>query len=184
MPETYQSDRLYYSMMTVNDGDLMLDLDSDPEVMRYITDGKTTTAEEIHQIYIPRMQSYTNPDKGWGLWKAFRREDNEFVGWFLLRPLKDNPQDVEIGWRFKRKFWGMGYATEGANLFRDHVFRQDGVSKLMAIAKPDNVGSRKIMEKIGMRYIKIYLHEEPPFFSGELVLYELDSPKAAQALDN
>lgn len=161
--------------MTENDGDLMLDLDSDPEVMRYITDGKTTTAEDMREIYMPRMLSYTKPDKGWGLWKTYRKEDNEFIGWFLLRPLKDNPQTIEIGWRLKRKFWGMGYGTEGATLLRDHAFRQNGVFKLMATALPGNIGSRKIMEKIGMSFIKTYQHEDP-LFTATAVLYERDSP--------
>ncbi len=184
MPKTYKTDRLYYAMITESDGDLMLDLDSDPEVMRYITNGKTTTPDEMRDIYIPRMQRYTNPDKGWGIWKTFRKEDDAFIGWFLLRPLKENPQDVEIGWRFKRKYWGKGYGTEGAGLFRDHSFRQDNISKLVAMAKPDNIGSLKIMEKIGMRYIKTYFHEELPFFSGEFILYELDNPEATQSNDN
>lgn len=175
MPETYESDRLYFAMMTVNDGDLMLDLDSDPEVMRYITHGKTHTAEEIRDIFIPRMQSYTNREKGWGLWKTFRKKDDQFIGWFLLRPDRDNPQNVEIGWRLKRAYWGKGYGTEGATVFRDHIFRQDGISKIWAIALPDNTGSRKIMEKIGMTYIKTYLHEDP-MFRETAVLYELDAP--------
>ena len=175
MPLTYQSDRLYYAMMTEDDGDLMLDLDSDPEVMRYLTHGKTTSPEEIKEVHIPRMKSYTNHDRGWGLWKAFRKEDDQFIGWFLLRPNREKPEDVEIGWRLKRKFWGMGYGTEGACLFRDHSFQQHGISKLYAIAMPDNMGSQKIMEKIGMRYIHTYLHEDP-IFSEEVVLYSMDAP--------
>ena len=90
--KTYRSKQLYYTMMTKNDGELMLDLDSDPEVMRHITRGKTTTADEMHDIYIPRMKSYTDPTRGWGLWKAFQREDDQFIGWFLLRPFQDDPR--------------------------------------------------------------------------------------------
>lgn len=178
--KTYHSERLYYAMMTEGDGDLMLDLDSDPELMRYITRGKTTTADDMSNIYIPRMKSYTEPARGWGLWKAFRREDDQFIGWFLLRPLKGDPEAVEIGWRFKRKFWGKGYGTEGAVVFRDHAFEQPGTLKLIAIAMPDNEGSRKIMEKIGMTYIKTYLHEDL-LFKTKAVLYEMNSPKAGQS---
>lgn len=181
--KTYESERLYFTMMTENDGDLMMDLDSDPEVMRHITNGKTTTPDEMRNIYIPRMKSYTNPSKGWGLWKTFRKMDDEFIGWFLIRPIKDDPASVEIGWRFKRKFWGKGYGTEGAKIFRDHVFRQEGILKLVAIAMPDNIGSHKIMEKIGMTYKKTYFHDEP-LFKGELVLYQMESPQQLNTAKN
>ncbi len=157
----------------------MLDLDSDPEVMLYINHGKTTTPDEMENFYIPRMLGYTDPGKGWGLWKAFRKSDDEFAGWFLLRPMTDTPGRVEIGWRFKRKFWGKGYATEGARLFREHAFHQDGILKLAAIAMPENHASRRIMEKIGMSYIKTYLHKDPQFPAEEVVLYEMDNPFSA-----
>ncbi|NOZ64961.1 MAG: GNAT family N-acetyltransferase [Alphaproteobacteria bacterium] len=173
MTISHKTDRLYFAMMTKDDGDLMLNLDSDPEVMRHITHGKTTTAAEMRDFYIPRMLSYYNPAKGWGLWKAFRRTDDEFIGWFLLRPMADDPQAVEIGWRFKQEFWGMGYGTEGARLFRDHAFGQDNVRKLVAIALPENKGSRRIMEKIGMSYIKTYSHKDPQFPAETVVLYEM-----------
>lgn len=161
-------------MMTENDSGLMLDLDSDPEVMRYITNGKTTTPKDMRDIYIPRMKSYTNHDKGWGIWKVFRKEDDLFIGWYLLRPHKDKPQEVEIGWRFKKAYWGNGYGTEGAKLFVGHVFKQDNISKVWAIALPENLGSRKIMEKIGMTYVKTYTHNDP-LFKEDVVLYELES---------
>tara|TARA_R110002073_G_scaffold324846_4_gene503191 strand:+ start:2158 stop:2697 length:540 start_codon:yes stop_codon:yes gene_type:complete len=176
MSVKYETDRLTYAMMTAEDGDLMLDLDSDPEVMRYITNGKCTTPEDMRDVYIPRMLSYTDETCGWGLWKTFRKEDGGFIGWFLLRPNKDAPREVEIGWRFKQKYWGMGYGTEGATLFRDHSFAQANVEKLYAIALPGNTGSIGIMKKIGMTFIKRYIHEDTIFDPEEVVHYEMKAP--------
>jgi RimJ/RimL family protein N-acetyltransferase len=99
------SERLSYRMMTPDDADFFFDLDDDPEVMRYITGGKTTSMADVHAIFIPRMQSYTNAEKGWGLWKVTVKTSDEFIGWVLVRPMdyfSDAPQwnNIEIGWRY------------------------------------------------------------------------------------
>lgn len=172
----YESERLRFAMMTDQDGELMLDLDSDPKVMRYITHGKTTSAREMQYLHIPRMISYTDSIKGWGRWKTFRKEDGQFIGWFLLRPYQGNPAEIEIGWRFKQKYWGMGYGTEGARIFRDHAFRQNDVLKIIAIAMSGNKGSCRIMEKIGMGYIKTIIYKDPLLPDEEVVLYEMEKP--------
>ena len=60
--------RLTFRLMTEQDDELLFELDQDPAVMRYLTDGKPTSRADISNVFIPRMLSYRNPDKGWGLW--------------------------------------------------------------------------------------------------------------------
>jgi len=172
MTLSHTSERLKYSMMTADDSELMIELDSDPEVMRYISHGKINNREDIIKTYVPRMQSYSDYQVGWGIWKTFTQDTDEFVGWFLLRPNKEKPSEVEIGWRLKQKFWGKGYGTEGATIFCNHALNQNGINKVYAIAMPENKGSRRIMEKIGLKYVKTYFHQDP-LFEEEAVLYEM-----------
>lgn len=168
------SQRLTYRLMTKDDAQDLYDLDNDPEVMRYITQGKTTPMEEVLSVFIPRFEKYTNAEQGWGLWKVNLRESlgtGDFLGWILIRPMgfySDSPEfdNLEIGWRFKQIAWGKGYATEAAKAVKDALAdlalnKNTGVTHLSAIADTDNLGSINIMKKLGMTHVKSYIHESP-----------------------
>jgi len=160
------SERLRFELMTEQDAQLFFELDQDPEVMRYINGGKMTPMEDVLNISIPRMKSYTNENHGWGQWKITILDTNEFIGWVLVRPMNffsDNPQfdNLELGWRFKQITWGKGYASEAANSIALAVCQTVSVSKISAIALEGNLASIKIMTKLGMKYIKTYIHKDP-----------------------
>lgn len=161
------SERLSYRLMDENDGELLFELDQDPAVMQYITHGKTTSREEIKNTFIPRMLSYRNPQKGWGLWQVNVQNDDSFIGWILVRPMhffSDNrdDQDIELGWRFKQAAWGKGYATEAARHIADAIVGHDvSIRSISAIAMEENQGSINIMHKLGMSFVKKDLHKDP-----------------------
>ena len=168
--------RLSFRLMNADDAELLFELDQDPEVMKYITGGKMTTMEKIMEVYVPRMESYTNPEKGWGIWKTAIRETNEYIGWILTRPMNffsDQPEydNLEIGWRLKRQYWGNGYATEGAKAIMDGLLGQRACRTFSAIAMQDNMASINIMKKVGMEYVKTYIHKDP-IGDMECVYYE------------
>ncbi len=165
-------------MFTADDAELMFQLDQDVEVMRYINGGKITTRKEIQEVYIPRMQSYTNPQKGWGLWKVSLHKSDKFIGFILARPMNfftDKPEyeNLEIGWRFSQDSWGHGYATEAATQVVEALIKQGGISKLTALAFEENTASTNIMLKLGMEFIKKDLHKDP-LGDEELVYYQLE----------
>ena len=62
------SRRLHFELMTRKDSELMFELDQDPQVMQFINGGKLASLQDIEEVYIPRMESYTNADEGWGIW--------------------------------------------------------------------------------------------------------------------
>jgi len=177
--EISDSDRLCYELMTAKDAELMFQLDQDPEVMRYVTAGKLTTREEIAEVYIPRMESYTNPAKGWGLWKVSLIQDKLFIGWILVRPVNFFSPDpgldnLELGWRFARESWGKGYATEAAVSVRQVLIEAGNCTQLSALAVEDNQASINIMLKLGMSYIKTDVHRDPLGNNEEVVYYQMD----------
>ncbi|WDE07794.1 GNAT family N-acetyltransferase [Thalassomonas viridans] len=160
------SQRLSFALMTSDDAQLLFELDQDVEVMRYINGGKITSMEEIKEIYVPRMQSYTNEQQGWGLWKVEITATGEFIGWVLVRPMEfftDHPQhdNLELGWRFKQKAWGRGYATEAARSIIQALSEQTDVKYFSAVAMEKNAGSINIMKKLGMSFQKKELHKDP-----------------------
>jgi len=161
-----KSSRLSYQLMDKNDAHLLFELDQDPNVMHYINGGKPTTQKEIEEIYIPRMLSYTNSNKGWGIWKANLKENDEFIGWILVRPMEffsDKPQleNLELGWRFMHKSWGKGYATEAASAIMNALISNKSATELSAIAVSENLASIAIMKKLGMEFIKKDMHKDP-----------------------
>ena len=163
--EIENSKRLRFEMMTDKHAELLFELDQDPEVMRFITDGKTTTRREIETKYVPRMESYTDVEKGWGIWGVWLRDSSQFAGWILVRPMHffdaaRNDDDLELGWRFKQKFWGKGIATEAA-LAVMKALQSSGVRQFTAMAREENVASTSVMKKIGMSYRKTDLHKDP-----------------------
>ena len=174
IPDT---ERLQYALIDESDAELMYELDQDTEVMRYINGGKATTREEIQEVYLPRLAKYSNPEKGWGMWKLTIRENGQFIGWILVRPMdffSDNPKwdDWELGWRLKRDAWGKGFATEAAKHVMSALAKQPEVKHFSAIAMPGNDASINIMKKLGMTYQKTGIHSDP-LGDEEVVYYTL-----------
>lgn len=160
------SERLIYELMDESHANDLYELDQDPEVMRYITDGKISTWETINDVLIPRMLRYRNPELGWGIWRVALKDSNEFIGWVLVRPMnffsqQRNDNDIELGWRFKRSTWGQGFATEAATQVMRALEQQCPPESFSAIAIPDNHGSINVMTKLGMNYIKTDWHRDP-----------------------
>ena len=160
------SERLSFKLMDESDFQDLFDLDQNPEVMKYITGGKITSMQDIENVYLPRMASYTNKEKGWGLWKVNILQSNLFIGWVLVRPMDfftDEPQfdDLELGWRFKQESWGKGYATEAAKQVMQALIENKSASQYSAIVITENSASIGIMKKLGMKFIKHDLHKDP-----------------------
>jgi len=163
--------------MTKADGELLFQLDQDPEVMRFLNGGKPSTMNEINEIFIPRMESYLNKQKGWGLWQVNISSSNEYIGWILARPMNffsEAPEfdNVELGWRFFQLSWGKGYASEAALHIKNNLAKNNDLKRFSAIAVRDNLGSIEVMKKIGMSYVKTYLHKDP-LFESHVVYYQI-----------
>jgi len=152
--------------MDSQDAQALWELDQDPQVMKYLSGGALTSMEQVKSTFIPRMEKYRDSDKGWGIWQVLDTVTDEYLGWVLIRPMaffSDNPnvKDLELGWRFFQKAWGKGYATEAAIAIRDAVIANTEVSHVSALAVADNLGSIGVMKKMGMTFVRAYLHKDP-----------------------
>ncbi len=138
------------------------ELDQDPEVMRYLSDGRPTSVVEAN-VAMGRVQKILRAHTGrLGLWWALRKDSGEFLGWFHFRPDKSTPDDVrniELGYRLKQKFWRKGFATEVSRVLIEFGFRGYGLDSVFAVTMKSNVASRGVMEKVGLRFVSEYLYE-------------------------
>lgn len=160
------SARLSFKLMSREDADLLFELDQDPAVMRFINGGHPTTRNDIEKRFIPRLESFSNEMNGWGLWQINITSSSKFIGWILVRPMaffSERPEfdNIELGWRFKQLAWGKGYATEAAHHIKKSLSTNGTIKYFSAVAMKENHASISIMKKIGMRYIKTYLHQDP-----------------------
>jgi len=115
MPSILETERLVLRRFTEGDVDVLVELDSDPSVMRFITGGRVTPRSEIEDEILPAFLRHYARWPGWGFFAAEERVSATFLGWFHLRPGDGDPDDeVELGYRLRKEAWGKGYATEGA----------------------------------------------------------------------
>ncbi|MCL7492532.1 MULTISPECIES: GNAT family N-acetyltransferase [Streptomyces] len=152
--DTYlETERLALRRFTADDADLLIELDSDPAVMRYLTGGNPTPPEVVRERDLPRiLAGYEKWGGDLGLFAAQEKDGGAFIGWFILRPEPEGPLDeVELGYRLRQAAWGKGYATEGSRALLGKAFTELGVRMVWAATMSVNHGSRNIMEKLEMR---------------------------------
>jgi len=134
------------------DVDRLVELDSDPEVMRHVTYGVPTPRERYESEILPRWLAFRDASPLLGYWAAELKGSGEFIGWFHLRPDRFDAGEQELGYRLKRSAWGRGYATEGGRALVTHGFQRVGAGKISARTLEANLASRRVMEKCGLAY--------------------------------
>jgi RimJ/RimL family protein N-acetyltransferase len=150
-----QTERLILRRFTREDADLLFDLYNDPAVMRYLNGGAPADLAEIKAVDLPAFLGYYPRFPGYGFWAALDRERSDFLGWFHFRPQPGDPVDEpELGYRLHRAAWGRGYATEGSRALLAKGFTDLGASRVTAATLTANQGSRRVLEKIGLRYLR------------------------------
>jgi ribosomal-protein-alanine N-acetyltransferase len=143
------TNRVFLREFTEADVNDLYRLDSDPDVMRYISDGTTKTYETV-RTGIKSMIAYYDKHPGLGVWHSSNAEGN-FIGWCALKYLGET-QDIEVGYRLLKEYWGNGYATEGARALLHYGFDTLGLDRIVAVANPANARSRRVIEKIGLQF--------------------------------
>jgi len=146
-----ETDRLVLRYLTTGDAENLFDLDSGPEVMRYLNDGRTHTCEEIVEKILPHyLDHHVRYGDLYGFWAAIEKATGTFLGWFHFRPFLSAPEEIELGYRLKRSAWGQHYATEGSRALIRKGFLELGVDKIVADTLAGNVRSRRVMLALGM----------------------------------
>ncbi|MFI2209662.1 GNAT family N-acetyltransferase [Streptomyces sp. NPDC020141] len=161
------TDRLALRAITASDLDNLFDLDSDPEVMRFLNGGRPTALETLREESLPRLTHRYPCIGNPGFWAADDRSTGSFLGWFELRPLReDSAAVVELGYRLNRAAWGRGCATEGARALIAKGFTELGVETVTANTMAVNTRSRRVMEKSGLSLVRTFFGDWPDPIDG------------------
>jgi RimJ/RimL family protein N-acetyltransferase len=135
-----------------------------PAVMQHIGRGHAKTFEETVDYLAYQLRH--DAVYGYSLWAMVRKEDTRVIGQCGLWHL-DGTGEVDLAYTLAQEFWGYGYATEASIAWLDYAFAPKiepkieqveepvaglGLDRIVAIAKPENRASVRVLEKLGMRY--------------------------------
>ena len=157
MTEAYflTSARLGFRRWTREDIDLATSLWGEPEVNRFL--GGPFTPEQVSQKLATEMDRMEN--HGIQYWPVFLLESGEHVGCCGLRPYQPEERIPELGYHLRRAFWGKGLAVEASRAVIAYAFDTLGCAALFAGHHPDNAVSKKVLLKLGFRYLEDVWHE-------------------------
>jgi RimJ/RimL family protein N-acetyltransferase len=153
-----ETDRLVLRPPVAEDAEALAPMYADPEVMRYLGNGRTLTSEETERS-VQRMISGWEAD-GFGLFTTVRKEEETIIGrvgiivwnpetWEPVRASSEGPKELEVGYTIGKPYWGRGYATEAAAASRDFALERLGAKRLIALIIHGNDASENVAKKLG-----------------------------------
>lgn len=161
-----ESARLNFRLPVPEDLQLLFELHSDPEVMKYIRT-PDANAEQTQQK-LDMILNFRDQNPGLGLLQAHQKEDGSFIGWGLIKDLDGHPELWEVGYRLHARFWRQGFGTEIAKSLTTYALEEKKFKKISAVTAPTNLGSQKVLENAGYKFVKM-----GDFYGEKLKYYEI-----------
>lgn len=146
----FESERLSYRRFEEADASFIYELNLDEEMMRYTGDVAFESVESAQQF----VRQYKHYDEyGYGRWSVVRKTDNKLIGWCGL---KFHPTEnyIDLGYRFARKEWGKGYATEAGKASLEYGNSAFDVNQVVGRTAAGNAASIRVLEKLGFAFWK------------------------------
>lgn len=152
MIKILETNRLYLREMTPDDAEQAYLLNLDPEVVKYTGDVAFKSIDEAKTF----LENYNHFKKyGFGRWAVIDKTNDDYLGWCGLKYSEDL-DEFDIGFRFFKRHWNKGFATESAKACIEIGFDKFGMKTIVGRAMKANIGSIKVLEKIGLRFDKTF----------------------------
>ena len=165
----FETQRLMLKPIDEQDSQLLLELYNTPKFLRYIGDRKINTLEDAKKYIRENMLPQFNR-LAYGNFVVIRKSDNKKIGSCGLFD-REGLAGVDIGFSFLPEYEKKGYAFESANKLKELALTQFGLKKIAAITTKENIESQKLIEKLGLQFVKIV---NLPDDEEDLLLYELN----------
>jgi RimJ/RimL family protein N-acetyltransferase len=141
-----ETERLRLRMFTKDDLEPYCAMGADPEVMRFVGEGKPLTRTDAWRhiaIFLGTWQL-----RGYGTWAVEDKASRQFLGRVgYIHP--EGWPGIELGWALARPFWGRGLATEAARACLKHCFSSFGFTRVVSLIHPENRRSIAVAERLG-----------------------------------
>ena len=158
--------RLRLRMFTQDDLDALSLITGDPEVMKYLGTSGARTREKTKNTIDAILRHWDA--HGFGIFALEHKADARLIGWCGLQMLEKTPE-VEVAYLLAKDYWNQGLATEAARAAIEYGFNELKINRIVAIARPENVGSYRVMEKVGMKY-----ERDAHYYNVDVVYYALE----------
>jgi len=149
---TLQIGRLTLRPLQPEDAQVLHRIYQSEGVLRYFPNPAPPPLERV-QRFLAGQQAHWEK-YGYGNWGILPEGEKEIVGWAGLQFLPEL-NETEVGFLLDRPFWGKGYATEAALASLKYGFENFNLDHIIALVHPDNLASRRVIEKCGMSYVEI-----------------------------
>ncbi|HEX2143541.1 MAG TPA: GNAT family N-acetyltransferase [Glycomyces sp.] len=146
-----QTERLTLREFADGDAEVLGQMNTEPEVMRYIGNGLPRDPEQAFELVEKFKAAWA--ERGYGTFAVEIRESGEFAGFAAMAPPTFLPEImpvIEVGWRLRRDLWGKGYATEAAREVIRFAFEEVGLDRVVSCIHSENAASIRVAEKLGM----------------------------------
>lgn len=157
-----ETQRLIIREIELTDVDDFFEMDSDPEVHKYILQTPVKSKDEIAEIIKMLRQQYK--DNGIARWAVTDKVSGEMLGWcgikYFTDELNGHQNFYEHGYRFKQKHWGKGYATESSKAVLDWAFANLNTDTIYAITDLGNAGSIHVLTKLRFELKEVFKYNE------------------------
>jgi len=145
------TERLLLRELTYSDVNDIQEYATDPKVIKYLTFGPNTEEETRNFIELCTSNQKQDPRKNYELGITLPSE-NKLIGGCGIRVTSSGNSVANIGYCLNRNYWGNGFASEAAYGLLKFGFEELNIHRIYAICDPENVGSQRVLEKIGMAY--------------------------------
>ena len=150
---TLETERLSLQHLNAGDAEFLIELLNDPSFIRNIGDRGVRTMQDAH-AYVQNGPAASYAKNGFGLDLVILKDTGEPIGicGLIKRPTLD---DVDIGYAYLPRYWSKGYAVEAASAVKQYAQDVIGLKRIVAIVDPLNLGSIRVLEKIGFTFEKM-----------------------------
>ena len=159
-----ETERLFIRELLAEDAAGMFEMDSDPEVHRYVGSKHLTNIDESRDVIDFVRKQYVAD--GIGRWAIIEKATNEFVGWTGFKLMREkvngHVNHYDFGYRLMRRKWGFGFATESGAAALLYGLETLKLAPVFAMTDVDNTASRRVLEKLGFRLAEIFHYDGAP----------------------
>jgi ribosomal-protein-alanine N-acetyltransferase len=157
--------RLRLRHFTPDDADDLYHIYSYPELFKYMSNEKKLSWEQTVGVINSLTENWQQHQVG--VWAVVYKKDRKLIGHCGFKFL-ENTQEIQIGYLLLPSYWGMGLGTEAASAALKYGFEVAKLERVVAVAKPENIASRRVMEKVGMKYEK-----DAYYYNNNVVYYSI-----------
>lgn len=148
-----ETERLLLHELSMKDANFILEILNEPSFIRNIGDRGIRTIDGANS-YILNGPVASYAKNGFGLYLVKLKETDESIGMCGLIK-RETLEDVDIGYAFLPRFWSKGYAVEASKAVKEYAKNVIGLKRLVAIVDPENEGSIRVLQKIGLNFEKM-----------------------------